>query len=164
MVRLCRGARFQSQCAASPLGFRNNLVETTATMNWSKARGLQTSLRGWKKSQDEATLVFASANVEAKMQVPKETTAGAIVALWHGQNKHLSEFMRLWGYGKTMESSIWLLAQTARGLKMQLEFAYSKSSRPKMRKVLYSTRCALGLTSFHHMPWCFLKIKSIFPW
>lgn len=62
-----------------------------------------------------------------------------------------------------MESSIWLLAQTARGLKMQLELAYSKSSRPRMRKVLYSVRCALGLTSFHHTPWGFLKIENILP-
>lgn len=74
-----------------------------------------------------------------------------------------TEFMRLWGYWKTMESSIWLLAQTARGLKMQLELAYSKSSRPRMRKVLYSMRCALGLISFHHTPWGFPKIKSILP-
>lgn len=72
--------------------------------------------------------------------------------------------MRLWGYWKTLESSIWLLAQTARGLKMQLELAYSKSSRRRMRKELYSTRCALGLTSFHHTPWGFPRIKSIFPW
>lgn len=98
------------------------------------------------------------------MQVPKETMAGAITALWNGQNKRLSEFTRLWGYWKTMESSIWLLAQTARGLKMQLELAYSKSSRPRMRKVLYSVRCALGLTSFHHTPWGFLKIENILPW
>lgn len=42
---------------------------------------------------------------------------------------------------------------------MQLELAFSKSSRPRMRKVLYSMKCALGLTSFHHTPWAFLKIK-----
>lgn len=87
-------------------GFSNNLAETTATASQSKAGGLQTSLRGCEKSQDGAQLITASANVEAKMQVPKETTAGATVALQSGQNKYLSEFMRLWGSWKTMESSI----------------------------------------------------------
>lgn len=87
-------------------GFSNNLAETAATASQSKAGGLQTSLRGCEKSQDGAQLITASANVEAKMQVPKETTAGATVALQSGQNKHLSEFMRLWGYWKTTESSI----------------------------------------------------------
>lgn len=62
-----------------------------------------------------------------------------------------------------MESSAWPSAQTARGLKMQLELASSNSSRPKMRNVLSSTRCALGLASFHHVPWGFLKIKRVFP-
>lgn len=70
-------------------------------MSWSKARDLQTSLRGWdKEEEDEATLVFASANVEAKMQVPKETMAGAIIALWNGQNRIYEAVGLLENYGK----------------------------------------------------------------
>lgn len=85
--------------------------------------------------------------------------ARATDALQSGQNKHLSEFMRLWGYWQTMESSTWPSAQTARGLKTQLELAANNSSMPRMRNVLSPTRCALGLASFHHAPWGFPKIK-----
>ena len=129
----------------------------------SKAGGLQTSLRGCEKSQDGAQLITASANLEAKMQVPEEMPAGATVALQSGQNKHLSEFMRLGDYWKTMESSIWPSAQTAKGLKTQPKLASSDSSRPRMRNVLSPTRCALGLASFHHASWGFLQIKRVFP-
>lgn len=152
-------------------GFTENLVETAATANRSKAGGLQTSLRGCKKSQHGAQLITASAKVEAKKHVPKPfckpkcnaTTARATVALQSGQNEHLNEFMRPWGYWKTMESNAWLSAQAARGLKMQLELASSDSSKPRMTNVLSPTRCALGLASFHHAPWGFLKTKRVFP-
>lgn len=96
------------------------------------------SLRGCEKHQDTAQFITGSGKADAKMQVPKEMNAeaaGATVALQSGQNKHLSGFMRLWGYWETMESSIWPSAQTGRGLKAQLELAPSNSSRSRMRNI-----------------------------
>lgn len=124
-------------------GFSNSLAETTATVIWGKARSLQMLLKGCEKSQDGDKLITASANLGAKMRAPKATPARATVAVQSGQNKHLSEFMKLWLLGIYGKQHL-ALSPDCKGLKNTAGINFQQQQQARDEECIIPSEMCLG--------------------